>query len=308
VPQVIGGPDPKVSGTPILEAGEALDLLYRAHLGSDKLTPICHMGRHPQFLQNPLMERFLHAVLRSNTHPSVQAQACLSLARIALDRAAIVEEIKRKGKDSDYARRLEPFYGSDEIRRLSSSDPVDLRREAEGYLNRLAKEYGSLPVYGEKVSFSEKASSLRADLSELVVGRPALEIDGADVNGVKMKLTEFRGKVVMLVFWGTWCAPCMAMVLQERDLLARHKGRPFVLVGVNSDDDVAKVREAIRKHEITWRSWKDGQGGPIATRWGVSAWPAVYLLDSAGTIRYKNVHGRELDEAIEALLKKAEGI
>jgi thiol-disulfide isomerase/thioredoxin len=92
-----------------------------------------------------------------------------------------------------------------------------------------------------------------------------------DLDGDPMRLADFRGQVVVLVFWGTGCAPCLAQVPQERALVEKYRGRPFALLGVNSDDDRDKLPAALRKHGITWRSWRDGREGRIAGRWGVMA-------------------------------------
>jgi hypothetical protein len=62
----------------------------------------------------------------------------------------------------------------------------------------------------------------------------------------------------------------------------------------------------LQKEQITWRSWWDGgtTEGPIATRWNVTGWPTIYVLDDRGVIRYKNIVGEELDKAVDALLKQ----
>lgn len=79
--------------------------------------------------------------------------------------------------------------------------------------------------------------------------------------------------------------------------------QPFVILGVNSDG-ADRFRKAIDKENITWRSWHDGGsiGGPIARQWNVSAWPTTYVIDAEGVIRYKNIRGENLDNAIETLL------
>jgi hypothetical protein len=62
------------------------------------------------------------------------------------------------------------------------------------------------------------------------------------------------------------------------------------------------VKKAVEKKGITWRSWWDGSEGPIAARWNVTSWPTVYVLDPRSVIRYKGVQGKDLDEAVDALL------
>ncbi|MCP5020527.1 MAG: TlpA family protein disulfide reductase, partial [bacterium] len=91
-------------------------------------------------------------------------------------------------------------------------------------------------------------------------------------------------------------------------LVKDYESRPFALLGVNSDEDLDKLKVRMEKEIITWRSWRNGgsTSGPISTQWNVSGWPTIYLIDSKGVIRYKNVRDDALDEAIEKLVAEAE--
>jgi peroxiredoxin len=97
------------------------------------------------------------------------------------------------------------------------------------------------------------------------------------------------------------------MYPHERSLVKRLEGKPFALLGVNSDPK-DRVRQAMKKENITWRSWWDGGNteGPIAKAWNVSGWPTIYVLDAKGVIRYKNVREKEMDKAVDKLLKELE--
>ncbi len=93
------------------------------------------------------------------------------------------------------------------------------------------------------------------------------------------------------------------MYPHERSLVSQLAGKPFVILGVNSDGSQEELKQIKEKENITWRSWWDGgsTGGPIATRWNVSGWPTLYLLDANGIIRFKNARGEQLDRALEEL-------
>jgi hypothetical protein len=97
------------------------------------------------------------------------------------------------------------------------------------------------------------------------------------------------------------------MYPHERSLVQRLEGKPFALLGINSDSGRTALKEVLKKEHITWRSWWDGGTieGPIATRWNVSGWPTTYVLDHHGVIRFRNVRGEELDKAVDALLKES---
>src|SRR5215472_10275328 len=97
------------------------------------------------------------------------------------------------------------------------------------------------------------------------------------------------------------------MYPHERSLVKRLEGKPFVILGVNSDPR-DHLRKVIKKEKMTWRSWWDGgtTTGPIASAWGVEGWPSLYLVDSKGTIRQRYVGfpgAEKLDKAVDDLLR-----
>jgi hypothetical protein len=94
------------------------------------------------------------------------------------------------------------------------------------------------------------------------------------------------------------------MYPHERSLVKRLQDKPFALLGINSDRDKNELKKVLEKEQITWRSWWDGGGtsGPIASTWNVHGWPTIYVLDQKGVIRYKNVRGEKMEQAVDALL------
>ncbi len=95
------------------------------------------------------------------------------------------------------------------------------------------------------------------------------------------------------------------MYPHERSLVKRLQNEPFALIGVNSDKDLDKLRPRMEEENITWRSFWNGPkgtGGPISAQWNVRGWPTIYVLDKQGVIRFKNVKGEAMDEAVDELL------
>jgi len=93
------------------------------------------------------------------------------------------------------------------------------------------------------------------------------------------------------------------MYPHERSLVNQLADEPFALIGVNSDPDLDSIREIVKEKNITWRSFwngEEGTSGPISTKWNVSGWPTVYIIDSEGVIREKG--GRDIDGTITKLL------
>ena len=98
------------------------------------------------------------------------------------------------------------------------------------------------------------------------------------------------------------------MYQHERSLVKRLADEPFAILGINSDPK-ERLRTAMDENELTWRSFWDGGNtrGPIATKWNVTGWPTIYVLDAKGVIRYKGVRGEKMDEAVDALLEEIKG-
>ncbi len=101
------------------------------------------------------------------------------------------------------------------------------------------------------------------------------------------------------------------MYPHERSLVKRLEGKPFALLGVNNDEDRAKLKKVIGTEKITWRSFWDGGSrfGPITQRWDVNGWPALFLIDAKGILRYKHVGSpgeKALDEELDKLIAEAE--
>jgi len=101
------------------------------------------------------------------------------------------------------------------------------------------------------------------------------------------------------------------MYPHERSLVKKMEGKPFALLGVNSDRDREALKEVLTKEKITWRSfWNGGStGGPISREWKVRGWPTLYVIDAKGVIRHKHVGSpgdKVLDEEIEKLVAQAE--
>ena len=128
------------------------------------------------------------------------------------------------------------------------------------------------------------------------------------MDGKFFKLSDYRGKVVALVFWASWCSPCMTQIPNERELVRRMEGKPFALLGVNCDYKLDDARAVMAKEKITWQNWYDGdpRKGKIVNQYHNPGMPAIFVLDATGVIREKDVRGEALDKAVEALLKEQE--
>ena len=116
------------------------------------------------------------------------------------------------------------------------------------------------------------------------VGNQAPEIAGTDMDGKPIRLSDHRGKVVLVSFWGTWCPPCRAMLPHEREMVEhKYKDRPFVMLGVASDA-ADTLREFSKDNPLPWLNIVDGTK-IVSREWGVHNFPTMVLIDHKGVIR-----------------------
>jgi peroxiredoxin len=188
-------------------------------------------------------------------------------------------------------------------------------RELEALLKEPAPRWNGKPLTDQRRHSLEAALAIKKTLGQeaedrldlmlnLAVGRPAPEIEGTDMDGKPLRLSDYKGKVVVVVFWGTWCAPCMALVPQERDLVARLKGQPFALLGVDCKDDKESARKVMAREGMTWPSWYDGgaDSGRIAKSYQVRGFPSMLVIDAKGVIRARPHVG--VDKVVDKLLEE----
>jgi hypothetical protein len=174
----------------------AFGLLERDHIRSDKLGPVCERisgGFCKEY------EAFLRAVLEKSPHREVQARACLALAHFLNNRAQRLDLIREQ---SELATAFAALYGEGYLAGLQRQPRVAARREAEALFERAARDYGDvrLPLG----SVAEKAEAELFEIRHLAVGKEAPEIEGEDQDGQRFKLSDYRGKVVLLDFWSEY--------------------------------------------------------------------------------------------------------
>jgi thiol-disulfide isomerase/thioredoxin len=284
------------------ECDAAYDLMARRHLDKDSLLPIIRTAWN-EAPSTAHVEAFLRAAVERSPNLKVKSLSCFSLGRHQQELAWFARVLNHPIR----GKRIEEQLGPEKSHRLRSIKPEALEREAEALFERTIKEYADVRPMKDFPPLGEQAEAALFQMRNLEIGCTVPEIGGEDVDGKPMKLSDYRGKVVVITFWATWCGPCMGLVPGEKALVERMKGRPFVLIGVNGDDDRAKAKTVSAKEGINWRSfWDGGRQEGTAVKWGVSAWPTVYLIDAKGMIRDDSLVGHALDQAVEILVAEAE--
>jgi thiol-disulfide isomerase/thioredoxin len=295
-----------LSGEHIEERGDAaFRLLAEAPVLDDEAIVPAILNAELAGPRCPEIEPFLRSVLSRSRNRRLLALAQFYLGRYLAEMARMPDRLVSPISGAEMAKSLP----KDRLDRYRAIDGPKLRREAEALLEQVIREDADVRIRPKIPPLGELATGDLYRIRHLSPGQPAPELVGEDIDGVPIRLSDFRGKVVVLSFWATWCGPCMELVGEEKALVAAMKGRPFALVGVNGDEeaDRAKVKDAVRKEGITWRSfWAGGPDGVIPRMWGVQGWPTVYTIDAKGIIRDDLVSDRLSPAAFERLVNAAE--
>jgi hypothetical protein len=192
--QVNGTPWPVELVGEDLASPRALAILQRDHVGSAELGPLC---RRISYGWRSEYEPFLRALLAQSPHPEVQGVACLALAHFLNQR---LQRLELLDLQAESRAEFAALFGAEYLDKLLRLDRAEATREVEALLERATKEFGAVKL-PEGGTVGERAAGELFEVRHLCVGATAPEIEGDDQNGVRFKLGDYRGKVVLLDFW-----------------------------------------------------------------------------------------------------------
>ncbi|GAL84993.1 hypothetical protein MYP_2221 [Sporocytophaga myxococcoides] len=158
----------------------------------------------------------------------------------------------------------------------------------------------------EKALAMKKQEEEKEKLSKVSVGKKAPEIALPNPNGKIIKLSDYKGKYVMIDFWASWCGPCRMENPHVVELYKKYKDKGFNILGVSLDEDKEKWKNAIMKDGLIWEQVSDlkGWASSVNPVYEVQAIPLTYLVDKEGTIVAKNLRGQDLTNKLEELFGK----
>ena len=143
--------------------------------------------------------------------------------------------------------------------------------------------------------------------NSLKVGTTFPDFSEKDLAGKSLSIANYKGKIVMIDFWATWCGPCVGELPNVQAVYKKYHSQGFEIIGVSLDKDKSALDNFLKKNTtMTWQQFFDGNGwqNKLSTKYGINSIPATYLLDGEGKIIAKDLRGEALEAAVAAALAK----
>jgi peroxiredoxin len=151
---------------------------------------------------------------------------------------------------------------------------------------QLTADYFDVTIQGFKLS--DFVAKMLFEMMNLQVGCEAPEIEGKDADGVPFKLSDYRGKYVIVIFWGGWCHACHGTLPLMNQAAAQLKDKNGVVIGVNTDIET-EAKKALADYQVSFRNVLDNtSSGPNTSLYNLRNFPTLYLIDPKGVIAIKN--------------------
>lgn len=179
---------------------------------------------------------------------------------------------------------------------------LDNETKAKELTEQIKKDFPDSKVVA-RMKRQEEAEKLRAGLT---VGAAFPDFNVKDTDGKALTLANYKGKVVLIDFWATWCGPCVQELPNVLKAYEKHHAAGFEIIGISLDNQAEKLEKFVKDKNMPWPQFFDGKGwqNELAEKYGVNSIPATYLLDRDGKIIGKGLRGEKLEEAVAAALAK----
>ena len=184
------------------------------------------------------------------------------------------------------------FSNPDKAATLVKQLQADFPDTAQG------KKAGSMLENLEKQAASKKVQDA------LAVGSKFPDFTEKDFAGKPVSVSSYKGKVVLVDFWATWCGPCVAELPNVLKTYEKSHPKGFEIIGISLDEKEEALTKFLKERGVTWQQFFDGKGwgNKLAAKYGVMSIPATYLLDREGKILAKDLRGEALEAAVDKAL------
>jgi peroxiredoxin len=166
--------------------------------------------------------------------------------------------------------------------------------------------YKALSLNAQQTNAGKRIAKKLEVLKRSAVGQPFIDFIQADTSGHPIKLSNYKGKYVLLDFWASWCHPCRAENPNILSVYNLYKNKNFTVLAVSLDEDLNKWKKAIEEDKMPWQQVSDLKGfeNSVAKTYGIGAIPCNFLIDPNGIIIAKDLRDVALKNKLAEVLGK----
>ncbi|MCC9603727.1 redoxin domain-containing protein [Stieleria sp. JC731] len=201
--------------------------------------------------------------------------------------------------DESAALKYRLNLGDDLVKRLSGEDRSALEDQVIEEFREIGKQYGAQSIGG--MTLKELAEGSIFAVQHLRLGKVAEQLSGKDLDGQMIDIERYRDMVVLVDFWATWCAPCVAAVPDLSKLFNEIPAEKFAIIGVSADKDRAVLKDFVEKNSVDWDVIVDSDE-VLQKRWQSLSLPSYYVLDSEGVIRFLGTDHKGAINAVRSMV------
>ncbi len=271
------------------------------------------LGYEKQLRQSNAATRLSAAIQErlSDARGKVAAEARLAETKLHLESIAKLSPRQRETMTAEVVGYLKSHEPTQETLGIG----MDIARQVERVDTQLAartyRDIAAIFAKSDDADLRESATKMEGSARRLELPGNFLELDGTTVDGKPFDWSSYRGKVVLVDYWATWCGPCIAELPNVKKNYERYHDRGFEVVGISLDTDRNRLEEFIKQEQLPWITlFSDdpkatGWDHPMATHYGVMAIPTVLLVDQQGKVVNLRARGPALEEELTKLLGPA---
>ena len=185
----------------------------------------------------------------------------------------------------------------------TSLEPAKYEPELIAYADAINGNFKDNPVV-------QRFIKQMAEIKPISVGHKAPDFTVGGIDGKPVKLSDYKGKYVMLDFWASWCAPCRQENPNVVKQYSIYKPLGLNILGISLDIDKTLWKQAVDHDKLTWNHASDLKNfeGPVERLYHIEAIPANFIIDPQGIIIAKNVTGVDLEEFLNKTFSKSQQI
>jgi len=280
------------------DAGEVPSIMHRIHVGIAVASLLLGFSQpihaaEPKAQLDELVQKVKARLKTGNTKEADYTEELKAFDTLLAE---------HKGEKTDDVAQI-PF-----MKGLLYLQIFDNDAKATETLNQVKTEFPGTPTAKKAdealASITSQAEAKKVQRS-LTQGAAFPDFEEKDLEGNPLSIGKFKGKVLLVDFWATWCGPCVAELPNVLKAYEKYHGKGFEIVGISLDSDKEKLTAFIKKNNVAWPQYFDGKGwqSKLGEKYGINSIPATYLLDKEGKILAKDLRGEALDKAVEQAVK-----